>query len=85
MAKVTEITMSRAVKRNLGNYESTDVFVSMKMVLEMPELEEFETKDYDALRIAVRAAVLDELEHVVHAKPENANITREAIAKRYGL
>ena len=85
MAKVTEITMSRSVKRNLGNYESTDVFVSMKMALEMPELEEFETKDYDALRIAVRAAVLDELEHIVHSKQENANITREQIAKRYGL
>ena len=85
MAKVTEITMSRAVKRNLGNYESTDVFVSMKMVLECPELEEFETSDFDALRVSLRAATLDELEHIVHSKQENANVTREAIAKRYGL
>ena len=81
--KVTEVVVSRDVKRNLGNYESTDVFCSMKLELESFDTENFEDSDIHELQARVNGMVLDELEKIVHSK--SPDTSRDQIAKRYGL
>ena len=83
--KITEIVVSRSCTRNLTNYENTNVFCSMKLELESVDLEEFCEKDIASLQDRVREVVLDEMVKIVHSKPEHAAVTKEAIARRYGL
>ena len=89
MSKLTEMVISRSVKINTGNYESTDVFCSFKAELENPDLDEFTEGDVEDLRKRVREAVLDEVVHIVHEKgmgvKDGKSPSRTAIAKRWGL
>jgi hypothetical protein len=56
--QITEIVLSRSRKVNLGNYESADVFMSMKI--------ELETSDQEPARIdkLVRSGFRDLRKHV---------------------
>ena len=87
--RITEITMSRSVKVNTGNYESTDAFCSMRAVVDDPDLEEITDEDRIALAARVREAVLDEVVHIVHEKgmkgKDGSPPSRGSIAKRWGL
>ena len=83
--RIIEVTCSRSVKRNMQNYESTDVFVSMKADLEVPDVEEFTDEDLANLRRRVREVALDEVVHIVHSDPKHKDVSRAAIARRYGL
>lgn len=80
MAHVAEICVSKSVRVNTGQYEGTETFVSLKVVLD--ELDDYDTElaaAEDKLAKAILMAV-----HGVHAaggkKP-----TLAAIATRHGL
>ena len=80
--RITDITVSRSAKYNLGGYESTDVFVSMKGQVE-DDLDTIEDIDIAELRDRVREAMVDELSDVIKARGKKA--TREEIKARWGL
>ena len=82
MARLTEIVCSRSAKYQLGNYESTDVFVSCKLEAE-DELDEITDNDIAKLRERVRETMVDELAHTIKARGKKA--TREEIVRRWGL
>ena len=86
--RIKEVVVSRSAKVNLGNYESTDVFASLKLELE-DEVEEFSAEDYKEVQAHVRQLVLDEVEHVVREKglgvKDGKVPSRRAIGKRWGL
>lgn len=71
--RIKEVVVSRSAKVNLGNYESTDVFASLKLELE-DEVEEFSAEDYKEVQAHVRQLVLDEVEHVVREKIGRAHV-----------
>ena len=83
--RITSATVSRSVKRNLGNYESTDVFVSMGIEADDPDLMDLTADDIHEAQACVDKFVLDKLEEIVRANPKHANVTRAQIAERYGL
>lgn len=80
MAHVAEINVSRSVRVNTGQYEGTEAFVSLKVVLD-------ELDDYDA-ELAAAEARLDKAilmaVHGIHAA-SGKKPTLAAIATRHGL
>ena len=66
--KVTTITVSRAVKVNLGNYENTDISVSVSVAVEDGTIEDA----YDEASHYVRDMVRAELAHLTGHKKDPA-------------
>lgn len=80
MAFVKELNVSRSVRVNTGQYEGTEVFVSMKA-----ELDEFDDPDQELANLEDRAdkAILMSV-YGVHAST-GKKPTIKAIATRHGL
>lgn len=86
--KITEIVVSRSVKLNVGNYEGTDYFLSVKAEDENG----IEPGATEKLERAVETSILETLARVYKQKgvsPGGINsskgTTRYAIAKHHGL
>ena len=80
MARITEIAVSRSVKLNLGDYESTDLFTSMKVELE-PEDDAVEERK-KLVQTVERAMVAQTLAHL---KARSKAVDRAYVIKRYGF
>jgi purine-nucleoside phosphorylase len=80
MAEVTEIICSRAFKMNLGNYESVDVFLSMRAVLD-----DFDdpAEEVEKLAVAVEAAALVQLQRAYKARGKKVGDAE--IKRRHGI
>ncbi len=78
--EVKEITVSRSVRVNTGNYEGTEHFVSMKAELDELDGTLSSTRD---LSEKVDCAMLDQL--CVAYKKRGKNLSRDQIAKQHGL
>ncbi|MET4240275.1 hypothetical protein [Bradyrhizobium sp. RT10b] len=78
--KVLEITVSQTVRVNLGDYQSTDFFVSMKAEVEDGE------KPLD-VAASLRRRVAHALTNSVGAnfKARGKDISAKQIAKTYGI
>lgn len=78
--KITEITASRTARINLGDYESTDVFMSMKA----------EVEDGD-LVAEVRKSLLQTLERamtmqvVAAYKARGKDMTKDQVIRKFGF
>ena len=79
--KTIEISVSRSCRVNLGNYEGTEHFVSMKAVLD--ELDD-EASAAEELTAHVNQALLTQL-HLAYAVRGKTGMTFEKIAKHHGL
>lgn len=80
--KICEINVSRAVKMNLGNYESLDHFVSMK--LEVMEGEDV-MKAATTLAIKVERALARQVVQSYKIRGKRGMATMEAVAEHHGL
>lgn len=80
MAVVKEIVCSRSVRVNTGQYEGTELFVSMKA--ELDELDDIETEETDLAR-TVERAMLRQL--IANYRVRGKNLTPALIAKQHGL
>ena len=76
-----EIVVSKSAKINTGNYESADVFVSMKRILD-PALDDYKSSHAELSRL-VNDAVLADI--VSHYKARGKKETRKQLARQYGL
>lgn len=76
--KIKDIVQSRAVKVNLGDYQSTDFFTSMTAEV-TPE----DKGSVTILRRLVDRAMLANLS--AHFKARGKPLSKEDICKRYGL
>jgi len=79
--KVTEIIASRTCKVNLGDYQSFDVFVSMRA--EVDTALDDETQAMEELNMKVEKAMSYQLFRSLKARGKK--ITKEQAAKSYGL
>lgn len=77
---VTEITVARSCKMNLGDYEAADIFTSMKAELE-PGDDEVDARKQLA-QLVERAMVVQVL---MHHKARGKKVDKDYIIKRYGL
>lgn len=77
---VQNITISRAVKVNIGNYESTDIFVSMTA-----QLDDFDDPKESAIKL--KDAVLDDIlnQLIVLYKERGKTTTKASLKRQYGL
>ena len=80
MAEVVEITASCSVKLNMGNYQSTDFFLSMKA--EVDEFEDIEEAQR-GLRKKVEQAMMAQLARAY--KVMGKKVTEQDLAKRHGI
>lgn len=80
MAVVKEIACSRSVRINTGQYEGTELFVSMKM--EVDELDDA-AEEADLLAMRVEEAIGRQL--LVSYKVRGKKLSRSLIAKQHGL
>ena len=80
MAHVAEINVSRSVRVNTGQYEGTELFVSLKVVLD-------ELDDYDQELAAAEARADKAILMAVHGAhcAAGKKPTLAAIATRHGL
>lgn len=80
MALIKEITASRSVKMNLGNYESVDFFLSMKA-----ELDEFDDPavETEELQAKVDAATIQQVRRAYRARGKKVSLA--ALCKQHGL
>tara|TARA_Y100000034_G_C6735855_1_gene326285 strand:- start:329 stop:589 length:261 start_codon:yes stop_codon:yes gene_type:complete len=78
--KLTEVTVARSVKVNMGNYEATDFFVSMKAE---PEGDEKSLDVTKALNIACERSLLIDLRRLY--KASSTQLSDREIAARHGL
>lgn len=78
--KSVEVVKSRSVRVNLGNYESTDFFVSVKA-----EVDDDETRSSVArsLRKTVDASLIEDIS--AHFIARGKTLSKNAIAKKYGF
>ena len=78
--KVTELTASRTARINLGDYESTDVFLSMKGEVE-------EGEDLTEARNELAQLIESSMVVQVHAamKARGKEMSRDQIIKRFGF
>lgn len=83
MAKITEIVSSLAVKVNVGDYQSTDFFTSMKVEIDV---------DASGTLAGIAAAWLNELTNAAmisnlksHFAARGKKLSTADICKRYGL
>jgi len=82
MAQIKEIVASRSIKINVGNYESVDHFVSMKM--ELDELDD-EPKCADELAETVELAIARQVALGYKARGKKNMASTLAVAKHHGL
>lgn len=80
MAHVAEINVSKSVRVNTGQYEGTETFVSLKVVLD--ELDDYETELAAAEERLAKAILM--AVHSVHAA-SGKKPTLAAISTRHGL
>jgi hypothetical protein len=80
MGVVKEISCSRSVRVNTGQYEGTEYFVSMKM--ELDDLDD-EAVEADRLALVVEEAIGRQL--FASYKVRGKNLNRAQIAKQHGL
>lgn len=80
MAEVTEITVSRSVKINLGDYESTDIFTSMKAEVGPDESQADVRKDL--VQQVERAMVVQVTSHLT---ARGRKVDKDYVIKRYGF
>lgn len=80
MAVVKEIACSRSVRVNTGQYEGTELFVSMKM--ELDELDD-EREQADLLATTVEEAIGRQL--LMSYRVRGKKLSRSLIAKQHGL
>lgn len=79
--KIMEFVASRSIKVSLGNYESVDVFVSMKGQLD--EFDDAGPKAFAELDRKVESAAFQQLVNV-HVARGKAVVEAE-LTKRYGV
>lgn len=80
MAIVNEVVVSRSVKVNLGDYESIDLFTSMKGEIEPGE---DEAEAYKGLVKAVERSMVMQI--LAHYKARGRNADKNFVIKRYGF
>lgn len=80
MVQITEITTSRSVKINLGDYESHDIFTSMKA--EVSPDEDLGDARIELTRQVERAMVT---QIMAHLKARGRNVDKDYVIKRYGF
>lgn len=78
--KITEITVARSCKMNLGDYEGADLFTSMKAEIE--EGDDVAEARKELVQTVERAMVVQVL---AHHKARNKNVDRAHIIRRYGF
>lgn len=80
MADVKEVTISRSVRMNTGQYEGTEFFISMRAELDGLDPVEDETRE---LERRVEAAMLAQLMRGYKARGKA--VTAEQVAKQHGI
>ncbi len=80
MAEIKEVTVSRSVRINTGNYEGTEHFVSMRA-----ELDELDTPEDAAAELAakVERAVVAQLHRSYKVRGKEMSV--EKVARHHGL
>ena len=78
--KTLGVTVSRTVRVNLGNYESTDFFVSMSAE---PGEGETRTTVSRLLRKTVESSLIENI--ASHYKARGKSISKKAICQKYGF
>lgn len=74
-----EVAVSRTVKVNLGDYESTDFFVSMKDDATEETVAEVRKK----LRRTINTALANDI--FLHFKKRGKKVSLQSVKRRYGL
>lgn len=82
MVKITEVSVSRTARVNLGDYQSTDLFLSVKAVSDHPE-ESLTREEIHGVARAAESTLLDWLVKLYKAKGKSASPYE--IAKTFGL
>ena len=81
--RTTEVCVSRSVRVNMGNYEGTDHFVSMKA--ELDGLDDDEASATAELTAHVERAMVRQLSRAYKVRGKKDMVPFEKVARHHGL